>query len=94
MEDKQINAADDWARDLMQDKRATKRSRRITFTLTDLVLAFDAGVTWERERGLQAIRKCTQALEQDARRPPQREDGRKHTQEKQYGSESSSPIRR
>ena len=63
MEDNQIQAADDWAHDHMQDKRASRRSNRSAFTITDLVLAFEAGVSWERQRGLIEIRRRTQALE-------------------------------
>ena len=67
MEDNQIQAADDWAHDHMQNKRASRRSNRTAFTVTDLVLAFEAGVSWERQRGLIEIRRRIRAIEADTR---------------------------
>lgn len=74
----QIQAADDWAHDFLEDKRASHRSRRISFTLTDLVLAFEAGVSWEKARGLFEIRERTQALENDVRNSPRHSRRRRH----------------
>jgi len=67
VEDNQIQAADDWAHDHMQNKRASRRSNRTAFTVTDLVLAFEAGVSWERQRGLIEIRRRIRAIEADTR---------------------------
>lgn len=65
MDSSKVLPADEWAQDYLKQKRASSRSRRISFSVADLVIAFMAGVAWEKERGLVAIQQRTEKLERD-----------------------------
>lgn len=86
MGEREVRAAEDWAHDYVGEKQASRRSKRINCPTYDLVLAFMAGVSWERMRGLIAIRKRTDGLEREASSYPTRTKKRKEG----YGPEGTS----